>query len=321
MKKKILLLGGFGFISTNLLKYIDEYFLEKYHVVTFDRTDCHPHGIEFLCVENSYAGDFSDETQIEKIFQKNKVDMVLHFLSTTIPATSNNALYDIESNLVPTIKLLGIMGKYGVKDILYISSGGAVYGDYLEKVHNEDDAVYPKSSYGVVKVAIEKFLMSYSELYGFNCLVLRLSNLFGPYHYSDYQGAINIAIRKALANKTFQVWGDGNGVKDYIYVRDVCDVLMQLIEGGIHTEVYNVASGSVLSINTIVEYIRNEIPDFRVEYTEASISDVQSFELDVTKLRKKLGRLRMTPFDEAFRYTMNWHKENQCKTRVNQDGS
>ena len=216
--KKILMLGGFGFISTNILKYIDENYAEEYEVIIFDRIMEHPKGVKFNCVKKVYAGDFSDETNLIQIFNENEINIVMHFLSSTVPATSNNAQFDVESNLIATLKLLGIMDKFGVKDIVYMSSGGAIYGDYLMKVHNEEDAVYPKSSYGVVKLAIEKYLLSYSELYEFNSLILRLSNPYGPYHYNNKQGIINIAIRKALAGEKVQIWGSGDGIKDYIYI-------------------------------------------------------------------------------------------------------
>ena len=117
-----------------------------------------------------YAGDFCDETNIETIFQENGIDMVFHFLSSTVPATSCNPQYDVETNLLSTLKLLGVMNKYNVKSILYLSSGGAIYGDYLEKVHNEEDAVYPKSSYGVVKLAVEKlFNVQVDSVNTLNC--------------------------------------------------------------------------------------------------------------------------------------------------------
>lgn len=313
MKQGILLLGGFGFIATNVLRYIDENFADKYEIITFDRLDKHPFGVKFGCVKASYAGDFSDETQIEEIFKMHKIDVVFHFLSNTVPATSTNSQYDVETNLIPTLKLLGIMDKYGVKDIVYLSSGGAIYGDYLRKVHNEEDAVYPKSSYGVVKLAIEKYLLSYSELYGFNTLILRLSNPFGRYHFNKKQGIINIAIRKALANEKLEIWGDGNGIKDYIFIDDVCDIIMKLVENGVHTDVYNVASGFAMSVNNIVAAIKKEIPYFSTENVRAHSLDVQSFELDITKLRHKLRGYQMTPFEDAMRKTIDWQKAfNEC---------
>lgn len=308
--KQILMLGGFGFISTNILKYIDEHYTDEYQVIVFDRIAEHPKGVKFKCVKNVYAGDFSDETNITQIFKENKIDMVMHFLSSTIPATSSNAQYDVESNLIATLKLLGIMDRFAVKDIIYMSSGGAIYGDYLQKVHNEEDAVYPKSSYGVVKLAIEKYLLSYSELYGFNTLILRLSNPYGPYHYNNKQGIINIAIRKALAGEKVQIWGTGDGIKDYIYIEDVCSIIFRLIENGVETEVYNVAAGSAHSVNEIVEGIKEFIPLCDWEYVNASLNDVQSFELDITKLRQKLGVIRFTPFKKALEKTIEWQKKN-----------
>lgn len=310
MKTNILVLGGFGFIGTNILKYIDENLYSEYNAIVFDKIDYHPHGVDFKCVQKAYAGDFSDITLIENIFIENKIDIVFHLLSSTVPATSNNARYDVESNLVPTLNLLSVMDKYNIRNIVYTSSGGAIYGDYLQKVHNEEDAVYPKSSYGVVKLAIEKYLLAYSELYGFNSLVLRLSNPFGPYHYNSKQGVVNIAIRKAIRQETFHVWGDGNGVKDYIYIKDVCCMIFKLIKNGCFTDVINIASGMALSVNDIVDYIKQEIPRFEVNYIDASILDVQSFELDITKLRSLLGGYKMFPFKEGLKETIDWQKHN-----------
>ena len=308
--KRILLLGGYGFIATNLLDYINKNFAGEFKVVIFDYFDHHPHGIKFGCVEKVYSGDFNDESNITRVFKENKIDMVLHFLSSTVPVTSGNAIYDVRSNLIPTLKLLDIMAENGIKDILYLSSGGAIYGDVLQKVHNEEDAVYPKSSYGVVKLAIEKYLLSYSELYGFNTLILRLSNPFGSYHYNVKQGIINVAVRKALKGETLQIWGNGDGVKDYIYIEDVCNIIMRLIEEGIHSDVYNVASGYPLSVNEIADKIKKEISTFTYEHVDASKVDVQSFELDNTKLRRKLGGIRMTSFGEALKKTIEWQKNN-----------
>lgn len=309
--KKILMLGGFGFISTNMLKYIDENYAEEYEVIIFDRIMEHPKGVKFNCVKKVYAGDFSDETNLIQIFNENKINIVMHFLSSTVPATSSNAQYDVESNLIATLKLLGIMDKFGVKDIVYMSSGGAIYGDYLMKVHNEEDAVYPKSSYGVVKLAIEKYLLSYSELYDFNSLILRLSNPYGPYHYNNKQGIINIAIRKALAGEKVQIWGSGDGIKDYIYIEDVCSIIFRLIENGVETEVYNVAAGSAHSVNEIVEGIKEFVPSCEWEYVNALHSDVQSFELDITKLRQKLGVIKFTSFENGLKKTIHWQKNNR----------
>lgn len=309
--KTVLLLGGFGFLGTNIVKYVDndKVLFNQYRFVIFDRTNEHPHKILFLSVNKIYAGDFSDETCLEKIFDENKIDLVIHSLSSTVPSTSQNARFDVETNLVPTLKLLSIMDRHGIKEIVYLSSGGAIYGDVLEKVHNEEDAVYPKSSYGIIKLAIEKYLLSYSELYGFKSLILRVSNPFGKYHFSNKQGIINIAIRKAINNEILDIWGTGDGVKDYIYVEDFCSILFRLIDMGVESCVYNVGCGQTLSVNEIFARIKKIEASFECKHIKESLLDVQSFELDVTKLRKKLGRLSCRSIDEALEDTYKWQQE------------
>lgn len=306
--KTILLLGGYGFIGTNLLNYIETYYINQYRVVVFDKFNTHQHGLTFNCVTESVAGDFNDSTILENIFIKYKIDLVIHSLSSTVPSTSGNAKYDVVSNLIPTLDLIDLMNRYNSKDIIYISSGGAIYGDYLSKVHNEDDAVYPKSSYGVVKLAIEKYLLSYAELYGFNSLILRVSNPYGKFHYNNKQGIINIAVRKALNNEVLDIWGDGNGLKDYIFVDDLCEIIMRLIEHGVTTNVYNVASGKILSINEIVKAISSSIPTFQYRYIRNNIVDVQNFELDITKLRTALGVYTFTSFEKGLAKVIEWQK-------------
>lgn len=308
--KRILVLGGFGFIATNILKFIDAHYSDRYEAIVFDRIPKHPHGVTFKCVKKVYAGDFSDETNIERIFKENQIDFVIHLLSSTVPATSNNARYEVESNLIPTLKLLETMDRYSVRDIVYISSGGAVYGDTTQKPHNEEDAAYPKSAYGVVKLSIEKFMLSFAELHGFHTLILRLSNPYGRYHYNDRQGIINIAVRKALKGEQLQIWGSGNGIKDYIYIDDVCDILLRLVADGISTAVYNIGSGNAMSVNEITDAITRLLPTFKTIHIEAATNDVQSFQLDITKLRTTLGAYTMTTFDEALKSTVDWQKNN-----------
>ena len=160
--KNILLLGGFGFLGTNILKFIDSHFVNQYECIVFDKFSGHPHGVEFDSVRKVYAGDFSDDMFIEKIFQENRIDLIIHLLSTTIPVDSANAQYDVQSNLIPTLNVLNCMVKYDVSSIVYLSSGGAIYGSQSNNLHAETDDVFPISSYGVIKLAIEKYINSWN---------------------------------------------------------------------------------------------------------------------------------------------------------------
>lgn len=310
----ILLLGSFGFIGTNIIKYIDQHFY-AINVVAFDRFPEHMDHIAFKSVVKVYSGDFSNEVLLEEVFRDNKIDLVIHSLSASVPSSSLDNKFDIRFNVLPTIGLLNQMVKHDVKRIVFISSGGAIYGDhYINQVgHVEDEVLFPKSSYGISKLVVEKYLYLYAVHYGVQSLILRLSNPFGPYHYSQKQGIINIAMECALERRPFEIWGNGNGKKDYIFIEDFCAIVMMLIEKwNIEYTVLNVGSGNLLSVNDIVEYIRETVsPDFECIYKDANALDVLEFKLDFTALKKYIGEYHFTSIIEGIERTKKWYLNNK----------
>lgn len=306
--KNILILGGNGFLGTNIIRHIDEHLSDQYRVIVFDKFPRNPFGESFQCVTRSYAGDFMDSVLLEKVFDENQIEMVIHSLSTTVPALSLNAKYDVESNLVPTIELLNCMVKHQINDIIYISSGGAVYGDNSSNKHVETEDVFPISSYGVVKLAIEKYLKQYASLYEMRPLIVRLSNPYGPYHYSKKQGICNVALESALRNDEFSVWGNGKARKDYIYVTDFVNILFLLMQKGAWGEVINVGSGQTLSVDEILCQIKAMLPSFSWSYTDASLFDVAQFGLNTSKLHSIIGDYTFTNMKDGLEKTLQWYR-------------
>lgn len=307
----ILLLGGYGFIGTNIMKYIDAHNLRDYKFVVFDRFPQHLDHVHFDCVTKTYSGDFSDEYLLKQVFQENKIDIVIHSLSASVPSSSKDNAFDLQYNVLPTISLLNTMAEYGVNKIVFISSGGAIYGDhYVDKCgHREDEVLFPKSAYGVSKLVIEKYLYLYQVQYGLKSLVLRLSNPYGPYHYSQKQGIINIALERALKGESFEIWGDGEGKKDYIYIEDFCNILFQLIEKEWKDyKVLNVGSGELLSVNQIVNHIKELCPNFDWRYKDSNALDVQEFKLNLSSLNEVLN-IAMTKIGGGLAKTMDWYKK------------
>ena len=306
--KILLLLGGYGFLGTNIIKHIDAHLKNQYQVIVFDKTPIHPKGISFKSVIKTYAGDFSDSSLLKTIFLENKIDLVFHSISTTIPIDSLNAQYDVETNLFPTLNILNLMVEYHIPDMVYISSGGAIYGTNGETKHKEDEDVFPISSYGVVKLTIEKYLMQYAQLYGLRPLIIRLSNPYGSYHYSMKQGIINVALTKALRGEQIEIWGSGNDRKDYIYVEDFVKILFTLLNKEVANEIINIASGQLLSVNEIVSSIRILEPSLVTHHLEADMHDALHFMLDTSKLHKMLGDYTFRTFQEGLLETYKWTK-------------
>ena len=309
--KNILVLGGFGFIGTNIMKYVENT-VNKYRFIVFDRFSKHLGGVLFKNISSVYSGDFSDEYVLNKIFDENKIDIVVHSISASVPATSVDNVFDLQFNVIPTIKLLDIMRKNEVKNIVFISSGGAVYGDiFCQGGHKENDVLFPKSAYGLSKLTIEKYFYLYSFQHSFKSLILRLSNPYGPYHYSQKQGVVNISLEKALKGECFEIWGTGEGRKDYIYVKDFCDILFKLLDFDYgQYAVINVGSGYLMSVNDIVSEIKmNYIHNFKFSYKQSNTLDVCSFELNLEKLKSFIGEnYPFTTFKDGLRETYKWYK-------------
>lgn len=306
VNETILLLGGTGFIGQNIINYVltqEEFSNCKIVVLSrdFQRDIVAP--IEYV------TGDYADKNVLMRLFSKWNFTKVLHCATSTTPLSSgNNIVSDINGNLIATICLLDVMKEYGCNYILYLSSGGAVYGEkHLDKI-SEYEICDPVSSYGVVKLTIENYLRLYQKQYGINYLILRVSNPFGKYHTSEKQGIINIAIRRALKKETIEVWGDGTQSKDYLFVDDLITILFRLLKLGVVNKTINIGSGEIHQLNRILRTIKIYLPTLEVDYVASKITDVKDFCLDISKMQSLLN-FEFTQFEEAIRKTILFEKE------------
>ena len=306
MLKKILILGGFGFIGTNLTEELLK--RSNYEIIIFEAKKVLIQNPDLLDHVKVYYGDFHNEKDYEIIFKENEIDAVVHLISTTVPSISNeNIIYDINSNLINTVKLLNTMKQYQIKKIIFPSSGGTVYGISKEE-HKESNPTTPICSYGIMKLAIEKYLYLYNYLYGINYLILRLSNPFGEYHKNPLQGLINVVLEKVLNGETIEIWGNGSIIRDYIYIRDIVRIMVDLIEKNIQNEIINIGSGRGYSINEMLTIIREKIGDFSLKFVEERAIDVPYLVLNNDKLKTFLN-INLIGIEEGVKRTYEWIKK------------
>jgi UDP-glucose 4-epimerase len=299
---KILVVGGAGFLGFNLLDYVQQHLQNdapELVVLSQEIPESSIHFPDLLFVE----GDYSDVELLTHLFEKHQFTHVFHFASSIIPALSTqNIQRDVETNLLPTIGLMEVMKAFGCTNLLYLSSGGAVYGNELPTHKKESQACQPISSYGIIKLAVEHYIRLYANLYQIDYLILRLSNPFGLHHRSATQGVINIAIRKALRGETLVVWGDGTQAKDYLFASDISRAIMDLFKAQVKNQTLNIGSGQTISLLQIIDLVKNKVPHFQVEFMEAMPTDVQQVSLDITQLRKHIP-FELTPLTSAFEKT------------------
>ncbi len=298
---KALVIGGNGFIGSHI---VDRLLADGHSVRVFDRN--HEHFRKPLLGVDYRLTTFDDIPALAESLEG--VDIVYHLISTTVPSTSNkDPVYDVESNLVGTIRLLNLMRESNVSRIVYLSSGGTVYGIPDYSPVPESHPLRPICSYGVVKVAIENYLQMYQHLYGIEYVALRASNPYGERQgHSGVQGVIGTFIGNVLTGEQIEVWGDGSVVRDFIYVTDLAELCVRAGDSNA-VGIFNTGSGKGHSIREVVETLslvsgKEVTPDYR----SSRSYDVPQVVLDITEVKSRFLWVPSIGLLEGMQQTWKW---------------
>ncbi len=301
----ILILGGAGFIGTHLAGAL----LQLGHVVrVFDRpsTNMPPRIARHPRLER-LEGDILNHDEVDSALED--MEFVYHLVSTTLPKSSNdNPEYDIETNLVVSVRLLEAAWRRSIRRIVFLSSGGTVYGVPDHVPIPESHPCDPISSYGIVKLAIEKYLHLYRVLHGLDSCTIRLSNPFGEYQrIQSAQGAVGVFLHRAIHGQSIEIWGDGSVTRDYIYVGDVAEALVKMLDYEGRHKTFNIGSGTGMNLNDIIGQIETVLGrSVSRIYKPARRFDVPVNVLDVGLAQRELGWTPRTSFSEGLARTAAW---------------
>jgi UDP-glucose 4-epimerase len=280
LQKKYLVLGGCGFIGRHLVNRLSEIG----SVRVFDRDK-----IEFPNKKNVevISGEFSSVC-FDKLISG--IDTIYHLISTTIPSDDTSySVLDMEQNVIPTIKLLEAMVNSTTKKIIFLSSGGTIYGK-IDRPAAEETPTNPLCSYAIQKQTIEQYLSLYHEYHGITAIRARLSNPYGTGQQEKRrQGVIPIFTRAIKEGKTIDIWGDGNTVRDYIHIEDAVEALTKLDEYSGPYDIFNIGSGKGHSLLEIIQIICKELNVLpKINYLPGRKCDVPYSVLDVNRIRTEL---------------------------------
>ncbi|MDX2345902.1 MAG: NAD-dependent epimerase/dehydratase family protein [Legionella sp.] len=297
MTKKILVLGGNGFIGSHL---IDALLDKKYMVRVFDKASNalsnHIDNSNFEMIK----GDLTNEVDMTHALAD--CDICFHLISTVLPKSSNlNPVFDIETNLMGSVKLLNLAVKANIKKIIFLSSGGTVYGLPMQLPIDENHPTNPLCSYGITKLAFEKYLHLYHQLYGLDYTILRLANPFGERQRTEAsQGAVAVFLGKALRKEKIEIWGDGSIIRDYIHISDVVNAMLRAIPYENAQRILNIGSGHGLSLNEILDNIELVTGNKLVRaYTDTRKFDVPINILNSSRAKKALDWTPALSFKEG----------------------
>ena len=311
-KKRCIIYGGGGFIGSHLC---EELIAKGFGVTVFDKLNFSPKNLSSVIDDiEIIEGDFNNEVDLEKSLAG--ADYVFHLVSSTLPANSNeNPVYDVETNLVSTLRLLEECRKNDIEKLIFISSGGTVYGIPEEIPIKETHPTNPIVSYGIIKRTIEQYLYMYEWLYGMDYYVFRLSNPYGE-RQNPYasQGAIPVFINRVINSLPIEIWGDGKVIRDYIYIKDAVAVMVDSLGSNPDEKIFNVSSGnghSLTEITKLIEKVSEQ--DVKVSYTPSRGIDVPVNILDNTLAEKTFNWKPETSIekgiDRTYKYISEFYKD------------
>ncbi|HEY8542419.1 MAG TPA: NAD-dependent epimerase/dehydratase family protein [Pseudothermotoga sp.] len=302
----ILVTGGAGFIGSHLVDALTQ---EGYKVVVVDNLSTGK-------VENLnrnvlfYQQSVEDEEMMERIFMLHKFDFVFHLAAqASVSVSVKEPAKDAKVNILGSLILLEKSVKYGVKKFIFSSTGGAIYGEGVPVPTSEATVPHPISPYGIAKRSVEMYLEFYKNEKNLNYVSLRYGNVYGPRQDPNGEaGVIAIFSSRMLKNEEVFIFGDGEYVRDYVYVKDVVRANLLALNQNVNG-IYNIGTGIGTSVNELFKMLA-QITNYQRQptYGPPRKGDIRRSILDSSKARSELGWSVTTTLAEGLAETVEFFK-------------
>lgn len=303
---RVALIGAGGFLGTYLARYLA---LRVPELRCFGRRQSFPgalSGLRWITGDTTHADSLDVDAALAGC------DTVIHLASTSTPANADRDIAaDAQANVLASLRLFDRCVAAGVKRVLFVSSGGTVYGIPAVTPTPESAPTLPITAYGVAKLAIEKYLEVYRRQRGLDYRVLRISNVYGPFQTAEkQQGVVAAFLSKALRGEPLEIWGDGQVVRDYVYVDDVAEAVLAAMEHRGESRVFNIGSGAGLSLNEVIAAIEALLGrNLEKRYRTGRPVDVPVNVLDCGLAGRELNWSAHTIFRDGLRFTAEWIRQ------------
>ena len=316
---KIIVTGGAGFIGSNFVYHM----LNKYPNYEISCVDSLTYAGNLSTLKEAFKNDnfsfhkvnISDRDAIFNLFDEVRPDIVVNFAAEShVDRSIENPEIFVDTNVSGTLVLMDASIKYNVKRFHQVSTD-EVYGDLPldqpDLLFTEETPLKTSSPYSSSKASADLFVHAYNRTYGLPVTISRCSNNYGPYHFPEK--LIPLMIINALNDKPLPVYGDGQNVRDWLYVEDHCEAIDLIIHDGKVGEVYNVGGHNEVANIDIVKLICNTLnkPESLITYVNDRKGHDRRYAIDPTKIHNELGWLPKTNFETGIQKTIQWYLDNQ----------
>jgi UDP-glucose 4-epimerase len=306
--KRVVVLGGLGFMGSHICR---ELVARGYPLRIFDR----------LYALRTLVEDIEDRVEIvegdmaltdDVMNVLSDADTVIHLVHTTVPGSSmKDPAYDLSSNVVSSVSWLSRLHETKVRRIIYVSSGGTVYGPPQTNPIDETHPTDPISSYGITKLTIEKYVAMYCAMFGIDYCIVRPSNVYGPGQKLHIgQGVIGVLSDRALRGEPLEVWGTGESLRDYLHVEDLVSALAGLVLYAGPHRVFNISSGVGHSVLDIIRILGDHLgfAPTLIHKPDRGF-DVPVNVLDSSRLRAETGWRPAVGLEDGIARTIEWLRQ------------
>jgi len=303
--KTILITGGAGFIGSWLTKMLIN---KGYRIIIVD--DLSTGSKRNIPSKTIFYKIDVRNDKLENIFRKERPSFIIHLAAQTNAGYSViNPVFDANINVIGTLHLLRLAVKFKIKKFVFVSSA-AVYGNNKNLPLKETGVPSPISPYGCSKINAENYIILFNRIYKLPYVILRLSNVYGPRQLDQGEGGvINIFSRTMLKNKKPFIYGDGRQTRDFIYISDVINALIQTLKADKKNIIFNVSSDRPISILGIVKIINNQLTKKIIpQYLPSKVDDIKHSVLDNNKIKRFLGWQPKISIEQGIRKTLDFYR-------------
>jgi len=291
---KVLIIGSEGFVGNNLVQGLSK----KHEIQCADLVPDSSH--------NNYSQfDITDLSSVEKIVKN--IDVVIDLAAHSLVSSLDGIIENANVNILGLLNVLESCRKNNVKKIIFTSASSLIGVPDSEKV-SENHSAFPKTAYGITKLASEHYLRLYHELHGINYVIFRFFNIYGPHQKN---GLIPTLYNRIISEQPLTVFGQGDQIRDYVFIEDIVSFFDEAITSSKgNNEIFNMGTGKGTTIKEIIEILSKTLETQpKIEYKSERPGEIGNFVADTSKLHAEFQKIPSTSVNLGILKTVEWLKK------------